>query len=369
MANKSVASEDVLSENAQPFIYVFNYKEGGFLLLSAEYGEIPILAYSDQNNFDIKKPINAGLNNWLGTVRDQIYFMRKDSLPVHDAALNQWKNYSSHSYKFEIPTQTYSTLPVSSPKLELRDRYKDDTNQSCYLTPWSVYKVDKLLQTEWGQGCGYNNVCPVFSASSYCGRAPTGCVATAMAQIVRYHQKPSWMNYSLMPNTLSCYPWNPNPCANVSSDLAVLMSQSGTRTDMNYGESGSSTQTAKIINALVGWGYANSMTFSSTLSDFRYTGVESDIDAHQPVVFRGCSTSTPTNYFGFYTSYRYSDCHAWVCDGYDIQTHPCYSSLQSYHMNWGWDGESNGFYAYPAPRTQPQWVFQYVTAVLRGIHP
>ena len=56
----------------------------------------------------------------------------------------------------------------------------------------TYYTRGPLLGTRWGQGCGYNSYCPYNPESPYCFRCPTGCVATAMAQVMRYWQYPTY---------------------------------------------------------------------------------------------------------------------------------------------------------------------------------
>ena len=365
MANKTVASEETLSENAQPFIYLFNYKNGGFLILSAEYGQIPILAYSDKNNFDTKQPINQGLGLWLRSMRDQIYLMRQDSLAPHEAASNLWQSYSNHSYQFESSANSFSTLTKNGQEVQLRDNYRDDTNNACSRYSWSRYLLNPLLQTEWSQGCGYNNLCPEFSTSTSCGRAPTGCVATAMAQVIRFHEFPTdrW-NYSLMPSILWC--WSGGSCATDESELAKLMHDSGRFLGMNYGAEASGANTNFITSTLVFFAYPNTMSYTSLSGPLRDSGIEGDLDARQPVILDGYNSYTSFLWFR-----QYREGHAWVCDGYDISTHPCYPSFKSYAMNWGWNGGGNGYYSVLAPRgvSQP-YNFQYTMSKLTGIqHP
>jgi hypothetical protein len=243
-------------------------------------------------------------------------------------------------------------------QVQLRDNWRDCSNYS-----WSRTTISPLLQTSWGQGAGYNNTCPEIAGAFSCDRAPTGCVATAMAQVARFHELPQSLNYNLMPNQA---PWF---CSTTETELAKLMRQCGTGVNMQYTANSSGAYVYDIPSVFVGWGYSNSMAYSS-IGNFYYSGIEGDIQARRPVIFDGyndVSTYSPWYYFG-YVSYSYSTGHAWVSDGMDIMTHRCYSSIKSYSMNWGWDGDSNGFYGVPAPRNS-SYNFQYNMHVLTGIHP
>jgi hypothetical protein len=363
-ADKEISTEETLSEDNQPYVYVYNFKGGGFLLVSAEYGDIPILAYSDKNPFDKTKPINTGLQIWFSDVRDRIQAIRTKKITAEESSADLWNSYSKHSLKFEMSD---STTLKSGSQVQLRDGWRDCSNYS-----WSRTTVGPLLQTAWSQGCGYNNTCPERSGSGFCGRAPTGCTATAMAQVIRFHQFPTSWDYSSMPNELSC--WS-GTCSTEESQLAFLMHSCGSFINTLYTASSSGAAVYDIPNVLVGWGYSNSMAYSYIPSaNFYYSAVESDIGLNHPVIFDGYHTKTTTTsspwwWFGFTaTTNTYSDGHAWVCDGFETMTHRCYSTLKSYSMNWGWGSNYNGFYGSPTPR-YTNYNFQYQMHTLTNIHP
>ena len=361
-ADKEIASEETLSEDNQPYVYLYNFKGGGFLLVSAEYGDIPILAYSDKNPFDKTKPINTGLQIWFSDVRNRIQAIRTKKITAEASSTDLWESYSKHSLKFEVnDTATFT----NGTQVQLRDNWRDGTNLDCNRFSWSRTTVGPLLQTAWSQGAGYNNTCPEFAESPYCGRAPTGCTATAMAQVARFHERPLSWDYHLMPNEA---PWS---CSTVETPLAYLMRQCGRFVNMQYTANSSGAYVYDIPSVFVGWGYSNSMTYNYVQGgNFRYSNVEGDISLGRPVIFDGYNTKTsysPWWYFGF-SADSYSDGHAWVCDGMDVMTHRCYNDLRSYSMNWGWGGNSNGFYGSPTPRFQP-YNFQYEMHTLANIHP
>lgn len=91
------------------------------------------------------------------------------------------------------------------------------------------YTKGPLLQTTWGQGCGYNSLLQDCSTPYYCYHAVTGCVATAMAQVMKYHTYPASYNWSGMPDTYG------------TTATATLMRDIGlpSAVNMNYGCSGS----------------------------------------------------------------------------------------------------------------------------------
>jgi Peptidase C10 family len=306
------------------------------------------------------KEISMGLAAWLSDTRIRIQEVRAKPTRAETASQTLWDSYSKHSLKFEMNDS--ATFKSNSNQVELRDNWRNGTNLDCNNFSWSRTRVNPLLQTEWGQGSGYNNTCPEFADASNCGRAPTGCTATAMAQVARFHQLPQSLSYNLMPNEA------PSACSTVGTPLANFMSQCGTSINMEYTANSSGAFVFDIPSVFVGWGYNNSMSYSS-IGNFYYSGIEGDIQAGHPVIFDGyrtVSTFSPWYYFG-YVSYSYSNGHAWVGDGMDIMTHRCYSTIKSYSMNWGWDGDFNGFYTQPQPISERN--YQYDMHVLTNIHP
>jgi hypothetical protein len=59
-ANRDIEEYQVVAENDKPYYYIFNFKQGGFLILSADYGDVPILADGLTEKFPLKGQINPG---------------------------------------------------------------------------------------------------------------------------------------------------------------------------------------------------------------------------------------------------------------------------------------------------------------------
>ncbi len=207
----------------------------------------------------------------------------------------------------------------------------------CFLAMFLAFlfcdsQVLPLLSTTWNQGCNYNDSCPPDGAGP-CGNVYTGCNATAIAQILKFHQHPvnGWgsysysstygtlsanfavanYNYSLMPNS----PGSPNP------EIAKLMYHAGVAVDMIYSPSVSNSffdsqifikyfkYSPKITGALKSM-YTNSA--------WEYL-LKTEINNGRVVFVKGGN-------------------HFYLVDGYQI------SPSLKFHMNFGWGGLYNGYY-------------------------
>lgn len=290
--------------SSQPLYYVFN-KGTGFVIVSADDRATEILGYSDAGSFDIDN-LPDNFRSWLN-----VYAAELESLfttPEQAEFLNS-----------PAKTQTRSTGESLAPLLG---------------------------SIMWDQGSPYNALCPTLSNNQ---RAAVGCVATAMAQIMRYHRWPekgtgTTPAYTTTSNELekleissvnlanATYDWaNMTPFYNDSSSrtemkaVATLMYHCGISVKMNYGLS-SGAYSKDVPNALKTYfSYNQNMEM---LSRDYYTKVEWDsiirkeLDEKRPVYYSGSSINGG---------------HAFVCDGYDANG--------LFHFNWGWSGLSNGYFA------------------------
>ena len=131
--------------------YVFNVADG-FVIVSADIRCVPILGYSFNGNF-IWNSLPENFEDWLEGYRADIERGILANAPANDSLAHEWKLLIDGNFK-----------PSPAPK--------DDTY---------------LLTSTWEQGSGYNNYCPVMDGD----HVVVGCVATSMAQIIRYWGYPS----------------------------------------------------------------------------------------------------------------------------------------------------------------------------------
>ena len=197
---------------------------------------------------------------------------------------------------------------------------------------------------EFDQDTPYNNHCPVLNN----GRAVTGCVATAMAQIMTYWKYPSvgvgsttytsstgaqTFNFPDHPfewkNILDTYTPG-NYTAVQANAIAELMLACGASVNMNYSSDGSGADSRNVAPALSNFfGYDPSIEHlrdatESIITTIWVACLMDEIDHNRPVYYAGSNQI---------------EGHAFVIDGYQTEGNAVY-----FHVNWGWSGHGNGYY-------------------------
>lgn len=213
-------------------------------------------------------------------------------------------------------------------------------------------KVDQLLDDiAWTQDTPMNDLCPVYPYGGYNYRTYAGCVAIAMGQIMRYHQHPAQGagsasyttdSYGLSVETnigAHTYDWTkilPNyrytsPTKEQKEEVAKLVYDIAAATQMDFTPNASNTQDFRAAQALRNnFGYDQSLTYIDhrfyTTEEWANT-LRAELDAERPVYLSGANVyGSESNVAG----------HAFVVDGYDEQGR--------FHINWGWNGDGNGWY-------------------------
>jgi len=268
------------------------------LTFAADNRSHPILSYSDFKNGINLDSIPKSFLYWLYGEVKAIEFARKNNLEQTKEISDEWN-----------AMQTRNIEPGETP-WECPNAY--------------YYEKAPLLTTAWEQGMGYNDLCPFQGCSVPAnGHALTGCVATAMAQIMRYYEYPSNYNWSTMLNNSG------------TSETQALMRDAGTSVDMDYGCEASGASSSDVDDALL-----NDFSYSNaSYSDFNHNTVKSNLQQNRPVYMSGDRIS------GYFLGIPLYTGHAWVCDGYRAG-HECifddygnvigaYDYLY-FHMNWGW---------------------------------
>jgi photosystem II stability/assembly factor-like uncharacterized protein len=283
-------------------IYTLNFKPSGYVIVAGDDASIPILGSSEESN--IPRVINnPALKSWLDSYSREIYNIVTHGLNNKET-LKKWAEVSSGS--------------MNAPS----------------------YDVSPLLTTTWDQGCYYNALCPA-DASGSCGHVYTGCVATAMSQIMKYHNFPpqgvgthTYVDPTYGTQTadfgITTYNWSsmPNNVTSPNTAVATLMYHAGVSVNMQYSTSGSGAYSTDVPYALMNYfNYAPGVVLENksdypNVEDFKNL-IRTDLDQSLPVYYSG---SNPT------------EGHAFVCDGYRM-------SDGTFHFNWGWSGSSNGWYA------------------------
>jgi len=287
------AGSEAGSQQAEPY-YVFNIGDGqGFVLVSGDDRISPILGYADKADFDAEQlPVNV--KAWLDDYAAQINAL-----------------------------QTGKTAAARR------------------IAPPSV--IAPLLSTTWDQGAPYNALCPVDPTNSK--SSLTGCVATAMAQVVNYHRHPAattatipgYVSESrniacsaLQPTTIDWDAMLDDYSGSYSSRQAVavatLMKLCGYSTKMDYTSDESGTQSEYVAVAL-----RNYFDFDAyTRLEYRmaYTS-----EAWEQAIYEELKANRPV----YYSGSSIGGGHAFVVDGVDKDG--------LFHVNWGWGGYFDGYFS------------------------
>ena len=203
-------------------------------------------------------------------------------------------------------------------------------------------KVETFMSCKWSQGAPYNNLCPLDDGK----RSVTGCVATAMAQILYYNREKSVTETMAdipgfttntkgiaVPGIEAGAPidWdNMKDTYSSATELqkqavAQLMLYCGVSVKMDYTNSSSGAQIYEVVTACQKYfGYGNSLKFVEN------SGNEDEWDK---MVYNELAAGRPV-YLGGYTG-DWSAGHAFLTCGYENQR---------YWINWGWGGQSDGYY-------------------------
>lgn len=287
------------------YYYVFNRgNNSGFIIVSGDDRAKPILGYSDTGSFTIGN-IPANFQYWL-----DFYKMELKEL---------------------FATEEKTDLP--------KDKIKDNI-----ITRTNTVQVTPLLKNiRYDQGAPYNNICPLIPGTQE--RTATGCIATAMAQIMKFHQWPVQgkgsntyttrdLKITLSANFGSTtYDWNNAlDTYNTDSDytaaqintISTLMLHCGISVNMNYNTS-SGASVNVLAKALVdNFGYDASLQlhYRNYYTTAQWADmIKEELNSSRPVIYNGQSSS---------------GAHSFVCDGYDANG--------LFHINWGWGGISDGYF-------------------------
>lgn len=215
-----------------------------------------------------------------------------------------------------------------------------------------VYKRYGFCPVKWGQGSPYNKYCPLKNGKG----TVTGCVATAVAQLMAIYRYPESYNvYSFSWDAMTEYPYG-NYCSSVGQDnIARLMQQLGLSNNLNvsYDNENSGAKPENIVRTLQAFGYSQ----PGTLKDYNLRDVVQEIINGYGVLIGGCCYKKVTKILGIKIKTEYSGGHRWLAHGLleRRRTVEHYnksgvllnttSESEWYIMcNWGWNGNQDGYY-------------------------
>lgn len=276
--------------------YVFNRGESeGYVIVSGNDQTLPVLGYTEEGEFDYNA-LPDNVRSWLDSREQQL---------------------------LELSVSPSVGEPMKLP-------------QHAAIAP--------MVTTKWSQGDPYNQECPMYLNQ---GRSVTGCVATAMAQVLYYQRDKSvteiqaeipgytawtgqfWVDaipagspidWDNMTDTYSS-----SSTAKQKLAVAQLMHYCGVAVKMDYTNGASGAQPSEVPGAVqkyFGYGSQTRIVWQSNYSE----------DAWDNMLYNELAQGRPFYLGGYNTEAG----HAFVCDGYD--------GNYCYHINWGWGGQSDGWY-------------------------
>ena len=287
------------TKDGAPAAYIFNYAGNqGYMILSGDDVALPVLGYNDQGSIDAEA-LPPQLEWWL-----QEYARQIEYAVAHGAS-----------------TVSRDAQP-EGPKAQA---------------------IAPMIKTYWDQGAPYNNKCPMLNAQ----RTYTGCVATAMAQVMKYFNYPAVGQNSISyndedgcgkrlslnfakrrfdwDNMLDTYKAGEYTDAQAEA-VASLMQAAGYSVKMSYAADASGALAMNIKRGLVRYfnydpniEYALRSYYSAT--EWKQKIID-NLQNVGPILYGGAS--------------MIGGGHSFVLDGYDGNGY--------FHFNWGWSQMSDGYY-------------------------
>lgn len=302
------------TERDNSYYYVFNAGDGqGYVIVSGDDRTEEVLGYVEHGTYS-ENALPAHMKAWLQGYADQIQFL------------------DDHGIKGSTPKQ----------RAAARRRLKS-----------TKHAVPTLMSTTWNQGEPYNSKCPdYYKSNGEAARPASGCVATALAQVMNFYKHPTRIRkaipsitntYTLDDGTKKTVTTKPirigtkidwanmvdnytgNETLEQKDAVGNLMYYVGQAVGMGYGSSSGAGFGSNISNAFINYfGYDDSAYIASR-SDYSIDGwfdlIYTEIAAGHPVGFAGWSTGGG---------------HSFVLDGFDGEN--------LFHLNWGWGGGSDGWF-------------------------
>lgn len=301
---RAVAGKDVKRVPAftsyiadEPASYVFTGSEG-WMILSADDNAPAILGYSDTGVFDPEN-IPDNMRAWLDSYAEQIKWMRENP-------------------------SNFTPLAVTD---------GDVTESRTEIAP--------MLTTKWNQDSPFNDKTPRFDGVP----TMTGCVATAMAQVMNYHKWPAvgtgthtyTMKVDGVTRTIDFaehpFDWanmadtyNANSPAAQKEAVADLMSTCGLAISSEYDTQATGALTSNLAMALMKYFDYNKSIGWAQRQYYK-------VDEWDELIYSQLKNYGPVLYGGVTSG---GAGHQFVCDGYRTDGY--------FHINWGWGGLSDGYY-------------------------
>lgn len=296
------------SSKAGQACYAFNNDNGGWVVVAGDLRMNPVIGHSDSGEFKWEG-MPSNIEAWFSQVQTIYESLQESNTQQPEKIKKAWS--------------------------------------SAKINPKTSGETRKQLSTAlWDQGTPYNQACSkAIGTSVY-----TGCVATAMAIVMRYHSWPEKgkgtipsyrtdsRGYSIPSINIDgyTYNWDVMPTSDGASTswsssaktaVSNLIYHCGASVTMDYTSSGSGAYSSDIPGAMAKYFSYDKSAETRVRGSYRnvegwINQIKTEIDANRPVLYSASGSEGG---------------HQFICDGYD-------SSTNELHFNWGWGGSDNGFF-------------------------
>ena len=306
-ANQASSRSKRVMADKEPF-YIFNAEEGGFVVISGDDRTVPVIGYSEKGQL-LQDDMPDNLRSWLDGYAEQLQAIENgEATPA-------------------LPRSAKVTRGVSAKPA-----------------------IAPLIKTTWNQSGPYSLLTPTYTHTNNNNEVVsdptvTGCVATALAQVMNYYQWPAscpalegyttstlglnvealtatTFNWSLMKNSYA-----DSETGEEAYEVSKLMRYIGQAIHMNYNlaENGGSAGSADMNVMINTFGYSKQV-YSESRGNYTTAEWEDmlyrELAAGRPVLYDGAA-NTGTG-------------HQFICDGYD--------GNGLFHINWGWGSYQDNYF-------------------------
>ncbi|MDR2911603.1 MAG: C10 family peptidase [Bacteroidales bacterium] len=377
LENVSVEAVKDEENGGNPAMYVVNYPEGGWAIVSATRNYFPVLAHSDKGSFNLENISESGVSVWMAETKEAMRLSKDLADSVKVKINTQWLAYEETKIQVPSVPQTRNWNDFYNRVAQLNQLYPGQwsymnlNDAESYIDEYTYQNIlnecisigadpqftivgvknynsnytqtGPLLTTKWHQRPPFNGLC---------NNCRAGCAPIAIAQIMRYHERPANL-------TLNGVQIDWSGMLDSSATLSTQALISRLRVDMNMTlgfNCDSDANDNEIKDALSVFGYSYILQNHNNPNM-----VIANINANKPVAMVGVSQST--------LGVPHGDGHAWVCDGlkhwhtyseffveyYDNGSYFSYgyvpydpgisnSNTYNFSMNWGWGGINDGWF-------------------------
>lgn len=292
----------IVGDENNRLLYIFN-AENAFVVIAGDKNIVPVLAYIDHQIYNETDTI-APFNMWIDNYISQIDYVKRSNI--------------TNAHNQDIWSQTLEGKP-----------FRNDS------------EIEPLVFSRWDQTEFYNYYCPKDPAGTN-GRAITGCVATALGQLIYYFRFPesgvgqysyTHEQYGVQSVNYGEATYNYDAMCDVptsiNTEISKLIYHCGVGVDMVYGPNSSGMynhSAAKVLRTYFKYSPETEYLFRDSTDVNWDSVIVSHLERKIPMYYAGWSVPNING-------------HGFICDGYKMVDSNYY-----FHFNFGWSGYMDGYF-------------------------